>query len=153
MNAVLGGSVAGCLGTVPMTWTMDALHRRLPWREQYPLPPRPITENAANKAGVLPELDEQDRQRLTLASHFLMGTAAGAAYGLTGRKMPLPPVVAGACFGLVVWAANYLGILPAAGLLTPATEHPPRRNGLMIAAHLVWGAATGIIAERLAPRP
>jgi hypothetical protein len=42
--------------------------------------------------------------------------------------------------------------MPALGLLSPATEHPGRRNALMIAAHLVWGSATGIIFDRLQRR-
>ncbi len=56
----------------------------------------------------------------------------------------MPPALAGAGFGLAVWAGSYLGWLPAAGILRPATEHPPRRVALMIAAHLVWGASAGL---------
>ncbi|HAE50229.1 MAG: hypothetical protein CMO30_07955 [Tistrella sp.] len=40
-----------------------------------------------------------------------------------------------------MWAASYLGWIPAARILKPATRHPWRRNLLMIAAHLVWGAS------------
>jgi hypothetical protein len=50
---------------------------------------------------------------------------------------------------VAVWAGSYLGWLPAAGILSPATEHPARRNALMIASHVVWGAAAGVIVERL----
>ena len=41
-----------------------------------------------------------------------------------------------------------LGLLPALGILTPATRHPPRRNLLMIAAHVVWGATLGLLTEK-----
>jgi uncharacterized membrane protein YagU involved in acid resistance len=60
-----------------------------------------------------------------------------------------PNVVNGVAYGLGVWTASYLGLLPALGLLAPATEHPARRNALMIAAHVVWGASLGITAKRL----
>ena len=72
-----------------------------------------------------------------------VGTAMGALYGPVSRLIPLPEPLSGAAFGLAVWAGNYLGLLPALGLLRPATEHPSRRVGLMLAAHLVWGAAAG----------
>ncbi|MCA1636528.1 MAG: hypothetical protein LC802_23280 [Acidobacteria bacterium] len=50
---------------------------------------------------------------------------------------------------MAVWAGSYLGWLPAAGILRPATEHPPRRTALMIAAHVVWGVAAGLVVESL----
>jgi uncharacterized membrane protein YagU involved in acid resistance len=49
----------------------------------------------------------------------------------------------GATFGLGVWVASYLGLMPMLGILRPATRHPARRNALMIAAHLVWGGVLG----------
>ena len=147
MKEALLGSVAGCVATVPMTWAMDAMHRQLPPEERYPLPPRQVTMRVAEETGVKEDLDEEERLGLTLLAHFGMGTAAGAAYGLIGRHIPLPAPLAGAAFGLAVWAGNYLGLLPALGLLRPATEHPIRRTGLMIAAHLVWGIATGVVTE------
>ena len=41
-----------------------------------------------------------------------------------------------------MWLASYMGWIPAARILKPASGHPPRRNALMLAAHVVWGAAT-----------
>lgn len=40
-----------------------------------------------------------------------------------------------------MWVASYLGWIPASRRLKAATRHPARRNGLMLIAHLVWGAA------------
>jgi hypothetical protein len=145
------GAAAGCLATVPMTWAMEVLHRRLPREERYPLPPRQITMRLVEEAGGEDQPDEPERRDLTLLAHFGMGTAAGALYGLVAHRQPLPGPVAGAGFGLAVWAGNYLGLLPALGILCPATEHPPRRTALMIAAHLVWGAVTGAILGAFSP--
>ena len=36
------------------------------------------------------------------------------------------------------------------GILKPATRHPGRRNMLMIAAHIVWGAATARAMREIA---
>jgi hypothetical protein len=104
----------------------------------------------AEKAGVNEQLDEEERAAATWVSHFAYGAACGALYGaVSGEKTDGHPLLAGVGFGLAVWAGSYLGWLPAAGVLAPATEHPPRRTALMIAAHVVWGATTGIALERL----
>jgi hypothetical protein len=150
-DAVLG-AVAGCLATVPMTLTMDALHRQLPPEEKYPLPPRLVTMEIAEEVGIKEHMNEKQRHALSLLAHFGMGTAAGTAYGLVGRHLPLPTPLAGAAFGLAVWAGNYLGLLPALQLMRPATQHPPQRTAVMLAAHLVWGAATAILLPPAAAR-
>ncbi len=101
----------------------------------------------AEAAGVKDHLDDEgDRLGFTLLAHFGMGTTAGALYGLLARRQPFAGPLAGAGFGLAVWAGNYLGLLPALGILRPATQHPPRRTALVIAAHLVWGVSIGALA-------
>jgi len=143
MNQVLLGAFSGLVATVPMTVAMDAMHSLLPEEERYPLPPRETTMAAAEKTGVSEHLDERQRTALTLAAHFGYGALTGAIYGSLANNISGPPLLAGASFGLAVWAGSYLGLLPVTGLLPPATEHPARRNALMIAAHLVWGATLG----------
>ncbi len=49
--------------------------------------------------------------------------------------------------------ASYLGQLPAANILPPATEDAARRNALMIAAHIVWGVTLGALVTLLRPKP
>ncbi len=150
MKRILFGALAGLAATAPMTLAMKLMHEQLPREEQYPLPPRQVTEGVAEKAGVNRHLDEESREAATWVSHFAYGTACGALYGaLSGGRALGRPVLAGVGFGLAVWAGSYLGWLPAAGLISPATEHPARRNALMIAAHAVWGAGVGVALERL----
>ncbi len=150
MNRILLGALAGLAATGPMTLAMKLLHEQLPREERYPLPPRQVTEGLAEKAGVNEQLDDAEREAATWVSHFAYGTACGALYGaLTGERSDARPLLAGVGFGLAVWAGSYLGWLPAAGIISPATEHPARRNALMIAAHVVWGAATGLVVEGL----
>lgn len=149
MNAVLLGALAGFAATVPMSLAMKLMHEQLPGHEQYPLPPRAVAMELAEGAGVKHELDEGEREGLTWASHFAYGTACGAVYAPLARAVDVPPPLTGAAFGLAVWAGSYLGWLPAAGILRPATEHPPRRTALMVAAHLVWGVAAGVIVDGL----
>ncbi len=144
---VARAAAAGCAATLPMTLVMEGIRRLLPRHEQYTLPPREVTERVAEQVGFEPHLGETERNVLTAASHFAYGAAMGGIYGAVGDLMPLPPIARGALFGLGVWAANYLGLLPALGILTPATQHPPRRNAMMIVSHLVWGGTLGALAD------
>lgn len=151
MQRVVAGAVAGLGATVPMTAAMMAMHRQLPRGQQYPLPPRQITMNAAGKAGVREHLDEPERTGLSLVAHFSFGTFVGALFGIIAPRELSRSIPAGICYGVLVWVASYLGFIPALRLLPPATRHPKERNGLMIAAHMVWGAAAGALVPLLTP--
>ena len=147
--ALFDGAVAGLVATAPMTMVMLLLHRLLPAWEQYPLEPRRITTRLARRVG-LDEMvdDESAATAATAAAHFGYGAAAGALFPPLAGWLPVPTVAAGLAYGLAVWAGSYLGLIPALGLLSPATEHPRRRNLLMIIAHLVWGGALGLLVAR-----
>jgi hypothetical protein len=82
---------------------MKLMHEQLPREEQYPLPPRQVTEGMAEKAGLGEHLDEDEREAATWASHFAYGAACGALYGaLTGERVDRHPVLAGVGFGVAV---------------------------------------------------
>lgn len=120
MDPRIAASTVGLAATLPMTAVMIALHRLLPGEPDEPLPPRQITE-----------------------------TAAGLGYLPFAGRSGMPPAVEGALFGLAVWGGSDLGLMPATGLYRPATEEPAARNALMITSHLVWGAALGVVFDRL----
>lgn len=150
MSKYLAGAVAGTLATIPMTLTMLWLHRQVPQKERRELPPEQITRNIAHKLGLDELIDEESEQdAVSLANHFAYGAAVGALYVSFEEKIDLPPVAKGIGYGLAVWTGSYLGLLPALGILSPATEHPESQNALMITAHVVWGAALGLALERL----
>lgn len=153
MNPVLAAVVAGCVATGPMTAVMSGLFRRLPAGERHPLPPRLVTERILGPPGLLDGLPENRRAAAALATHYAYGALTGAGYPLAARMLGGPPIAAGAAYGVAVWAVSYLGWIPATGTLTLATRHSPRRNAMMIAAHLVWGGATAVLAESLSARP
>jgi uncharacterized membrane protein YagU involved in acid resistance len=145
MDQKLAATVAGAAATAPMTAAMVALHKLLPGEPNRPLPPREITENVAEAAD-LPE----PGTAATLGAHFSYGAAAGVAYLPFAGRSGMHPAAEGALFGLAVWGGSYLGIMPATGLYKSATEDATARNVLMVTAHLVWGAALGMIYHRLA---
>jgi uncharacterized membrane protein YagU involved in acid resistance len=134
-----------------MTVAMLAMHQMLPEHEQYPLPPEQITAVSAHRAGAHEVAEDSEQRRaVALALHFGFGAAAGSLFPLAHDGVKIPSVVTGVAYGVAVWAVNYLVTLPAARILPPATEHPVRRNLLMIAAHIVWGSVLGATYERLA---
>ena len=144
------GSMAGFAATAPMTGLMIGLHQQLPPDEQYPLPPRQITEEMADTAGVNQTLNDSDRTKLALVNHFAYGALMGGLYGaMPPEWLRLSPVARGIAYGLGVWAGNYLGLLPALGSHAAAHEEPLRRNALMIASHIVWGGSLGIVTHAL----
>lgn len=145
----VAGAVAGFAATAPMTVAMQLMHERLPPEEQYPLPPSEITAEAEERAGMERTVDRGEHQALTTLAHFGYGAACGALYAPVARTTGLPPLASGIAFGLTVWTVSYLGLLPALRILTPATEHPARRNALMITAHVVWGSAMALIYQKL----
>jgi putative membrane protein len=144
------GTAAGIIATVPMTALMLLLHRQLPRHERYPLPPRRVTMEAAEDVGLADDFSEPQRVGLTAAGHFAYGGGVGGLYTLLPENaLPRSPALRGIVYGLAVWSGSYLGWLPVAGLHPPATQEPARRNALMIAAHVVYGAALGMLSDWL----
>ena len=128
---VIGG-IAGFVATMAMTSAMRQLHKRLPKKERYPLPPRElIDETLAPPRRTAPDL--------TLAAHFAYGAGCGA---LLAAASPRLGRVSGALAGGGIWLASYMGWIPAFGLLKPATGHPRRRSLAMLGAHFAWGWST-----------
>ena len=153
MRNVLAGAAAGVAATVPMTIVMETLHERLQGEVQRPLPPREIAEAIAVKFGVHGDLSERDMQNLTLAFHVGYAALTGAVFSTIAPRRVATGAVSGALFGLGVWATSYVGWLPVSGVRQPITYDPVARTGLMIAAHLAWGAAAGLILAATASRP
>ena len=149
MYRAVAGAAAGAVATVPMTAVMAAMHQQLPFWQRYRLPPRTITMNILGALGVTKYMDEPARSVATVLGHFGYGAAVGAVYGVVYAPRVRHPVRAGIAFGLAVWAGSYLGWLPAAGVLSPATKHPPQRNAVMVTAHAVFGAVASVLAHRL----
>lgn len=132
-----------------MTATMLLLHRRLPRHERYQLPPEKITGEFAKAVDLESAQTEPARTVATALAHLSYGAAAGFLYsGILGAADR--NTAAGITYGLAVWAGSYFGLMPALGLHEPATRHPRRRNAMMAAAHVVWGAS---MATALRARP
>lgn len=141
MNTAQNGIWAGLLATGPMTLAMFALQRQLPASQKSPLPPATLTSQITETVGIDQRLNLNRREDLTMISHFGYGAACGLLYALGLKKFKASPLLKGSLFGLGVWATSYMGWIPAFSLRANAYNMPAKRNGLMVLAHLVWGAS------------
>ena len=139
--AGIAGAASGLIATIPMTAAMLIIQRLLPRRQQTKLEPRKISDALLKRADLDDDLNGEQKRSIALASHFAYGTSVGMMYPAFEKRMPVEESLRGPAFGLGVWAASYLGWLPAAGILPPPQRRPAGRNLLLIAAHLIWGAA------------
>jgi len=146
---IVQGLLAGLIATVPMSLFMWLGFIYLPRKEKYPLPPKEITEELAEDTGLARHMSSGAISWLSLLCHFSYGAVMGGLYGfiiffvLGMRPSFEVGMLLGITFGIMVWTISYLLALPILNILTPATEHPARRNILMIFAHIVWGAILG----------
>ncbi|MBV8822702.1 MAG: DUF1440 domain-containing protein [Chloroflexi bacterium] len=144
----LDGAIAGLIATGPMTVFMLATQRLLPKGHQYALPPEIITGELASRMNVRPHLNKPELLGATLVSHLGYGAGMGMLYSPLS-KIPLPSVIKGILFGVTVWAASYLVLLPMIGMSESGHREPGTRNLMMIAAHVVWGSVMGVVADML----
>ncbi len=144
----LSGTIAGLIATIPMTIFMLIMHRILPSWQRYAVPPEKLTKEIAERANVRQHMNKPQLLGASLVSHFGYGATMGTLYTTLTRKIALPPIYKGTLFGLIVWAASYLGWLPVAGFSVAAPEEPARRNILMIVSHIIWGATTGLLSDQ-----
>jgi xanthosine utilization system XapX-like protein len=142
------GALAGFLATIPMTAFMVIAYQYLPEHERYPLHPSEIVTAGIEEPLLRKPLNAPQHVALTLVFHFGYGITVGAVCTPLMSRMPFPPVLRGTVCGLAIWAIGYLGWLPAMRILHPATQYPPHRRTQLILAHVVWGSALGIVADR-----
>ena len=85
-----------------------------------------------------------------LGAHFAFGAVPGALGALARPLAAGAPTPAfGLLFGMVVWAAAYLGLMPALGLYPWPHQDRPARRRTMILAHAVYGLTFAEIERRL----
>lgn len=144
----MAGAAAGAVATVPMSVLMLGAGRLGLMGEQ---PPEAITKEAvADVTGTEPHGATSDA--LASLAHLAFGAGSGAAYAVLPRPGQVPAPVAGMAFALATWAASYRGWVPRFGALPHADYDRNDRVAIMVAAHLVFGAALGALEERMRGR-
>jgi hypothetical protein len=148
MDEVTRGAIAGLAGTAVMSAAMAA--DRASGRMRGEAPPRKVARNAEEALGLREMLSRPAFEASWVAQHFAYGAAAGVAYELARRRLPLSdPLPAGPLYGAALWAFGYAGWLPAAGLYPPPTADRPSRAATIFLHHLIYGTTTALVARAL----
>ena len=145
----LMGALAGFIATIPMTLFMFATQPFLPKGQRYDLPPEIITKELAHRLHVRQHMSKPLIVAVTLVSHFGYGATMGVLYSPFGQRTLSTAAVQGNLYGLFIWAASYLGLLPLVGMSESGHREPKHRNYMMIVAHLIWGTVLGVAMAML----
>ena len=154
LGAVLGGLLAGAVGTVALDAYQYLRYRRsggtdspLAW-EFAPVPswneaPAPgqvarrVIEGFTQK-----ELPDRYAFLTSTIMHWGYGSANGAAYGVVAGSLRSPRPSYGLPFGVAVWLTGY-AVLPLGGLYQPIWKYDVKTLASDLGGHLCFGAATG----------
>ena len=136
------GAVAGVAATFVMQGMMTASGKLIPGSSP------PIKQDPGEfMAGKVP-LPEAVRPWAAKSLHLGYGMTPGVLYGAL-RARRGSPVFDGALLGIGVWAAGYLGWLPATDLMPPITEHEPKQIVVPLVQHALFGVAVAAAYDGL----
>jgi len=138
----MAGFVAGALAIVPMTGVFWA-SRGAGYIDE--VPPHKAIRSVA------PALPEPQLTLTSAVAHLLVGAGAGAVYG-AGLPPRFHGTGTGILFGLLVWVVGYEAVMPAATDIRPAHRDSRPRAATILVAHIVYGAALGIVTARTGER-
>ena len=164
--SLLRGFVTGMLGGVVGSWFMTEFHVALygggVTHVREPQSHRPIdgdddaTTKAADvltRAATGQYLARRGKQVGGPLVHYMFGAVMGAAYGVASEFAPRVRAGSGAAFGAVVWLGADELLMPVLNLARGPRTYPPSIHLEMLAAHLVYGAATDRVMSALACYP
>ena len=154
LAAVVGGFLAGAVGTVSMDTIRYLRYRRAGGEDSWlawEFAPVESWDKAPDPGQVAKRVIEGFTQRelpdrwawlTSTIMHWGFGSAWGALYGVLAGSARRPNPLYGVPFSTVVWASGYL-LLPEAGLYKPIWEYDAKTLASDLSAHLGYGAGTG----------
>jgi uncharacterized membrane protein YagU involved in acid resistance len=152
MNAALRGALGGAAGGLAMYGMKQKVAPRVIPKDmrREGFAPKEAVEWTEEKAGRPDALTEDQEMKAGMAAHLAYSAGLGALYGLVRRKTDgVPAPLAGALFGLAVWAASFEGWMPALGMIEATTEMPMKKWPPDLMGHAIYGAATAVVYEAL----
>jgi hypothetical protein len=143
----LAGAGAGLAATVAMSGLMIGA-RRAGLMHRHP--PEEIVERSVERA-TGQHLSGTERRTAASAAHLAFGAAFGALFAgaWSAARPAAPAALVGILYGTAIWAASYLGWLPALELTPPGPADQRRRPLVMVAAHWLYGGVLGAAVDRI----
>ncbi|MCT3570486.1 DUF1440 domain-containing protein, partial [Levilactobacillus brevis] len=77
--------------------------------------------------------------------HFGFSTTFAVLYQILGEKVPAIKKDAGTWFGLAIWVAFHLGIMPVMGTVPTAKEQPKDEHISEALGHIVWMVTNDLV--------
>jgi hypothetical protein len=152
---VARGVAAGFIGGIVGGWAMTQFHTLLygggVTGTHEPQSHRPVDEDgdaamkaaaASYRAAAGDDLAYKQKQSGGVIVHYAFAASCGAAYGLAVGVWPTIGRGFGLPFGAVLWLAADELAMPLLGLAKGPAAYPATVHAEMLAAHLVYGAAT-----------
>ncbi len=155
LGAVVGGAIAGALGTLAMDLVWYRRYRRgggtssfTDWEfssgvDSYEQAAAPAQVGRRVVEGLFDvQLKPHTAGFTTNVVHWMTGIGWGALHGLVVGSTPSAGARFGLATGTTAWLASYV-VLPLAKLYKPMWEYDAVTLGRDLSAHLVFGLGTG----------
>lgn len=151
--SVWKGLAAGLAGGLAAAWVMNQYQKG--WSKVaaagngHPRPSGKTEASATEKtASAIAEnvfhqkLPENQKKPASSAVHYILGSAIGAAYGVTAEFAPKTTIAAGLPFGAAVWLGADEVAVPLLHLGPSASDTSLSTHAYALSSHLVYGAVT-----------
>jgi uncharacterized membrane protein YagU involved in acid resistance len=112
--------------------------------------PKQFVQWAETEAGHPDALTSRQEDTAAMLGHLAYSAGLGALYGVARREVDSGPApVAGAIFGLAVWAVSFEGWMPGLGVMPATTDLPPKKRAPDIMGHVIYGVAMALVHDAL----
>lgn len=81
--------------------------------------------------------------------HFGFSTTFAVLYQILGEKIPAIKKDAGTWFGLAIWVAFHLGIMPAMGTVPSAKDQPEEEHVSEALGHVIWMVTNDLVGDEV----
>ena len=154
------GLVAGVVGGVLASWAMDRFQywwlsfegrderqlQQTQSEEGNQEEPATVKTASAFSEGVFGHsLTIKEKEIAGPVVHYVVGTTAGAVYGVAAEYEPDVTTLAGIPFGAAFWMVVDEGALPLLGLAKGPTAYPISTHAYALASHLVFGLTAEVV--------
>jgi hypothetical protein len=139
------GAVAGAAATILLQGVMKASAKAIP--EGKP-PMRKDPGEFMVEMTLPPGSPDALQQAAAKSLQLGYGMTSGALYAAI-RPRAASALLEGALLGIGVWAAGYLGWLPALELMPPVTKQKPKQVAAPIVHHVIFGIAAAAMYDAM----
>ena len=144
------GALSGSIAAACMTVIRSAARRGGVIEKTVP---QAVEETLAHRAGLGRKAHQVVHHLVDQAMHTGYGATLGVGYALMTGGRSRGFAARGLGYGVATWAFGSLLLLPLLRAKQAAWNKRPSENAVDLVAHLVFGAATALIAEELSSQP